>query len=114
MGTYNWQDISDQLIRLLRLATPAVGMKWIRTKEELEVIPKVRIHDKSETYSVFKTYIEDEHAGTPEELLDELRGFCFMWAENYNFHEVKEFRSMNWAKGKRRTLVPERASQGGC
>ena len=46
-------------------------------------------------------------------LLDELRGFCFMWAENYNFHEVKEFRSMNWAKGKRRTLVPERASQGG-
>ena len=75
--------------------------------------PKVRIHDKSETYSVFKTYIEDEHAGTPEELLDELRGFCFMWAENYNFHEVKEFRSMNWAKGKRRTLVPERASQGG-
>ena len=27
--------------------------------------PKVRIHDKSETYSVFKTYIEDEHAGTP-------------------------------------------------
>ena len=75
--------------------------------------PKVRIHDKSETYSVFKTYIEDEHAGTPEELLDELRGFCFMWAENYNFHEVKEFRCMNWAKGKRRTLVPERASQGG-
>ena len=48
-----------------------------------------------------------------EELLDELRGFCFMWAENYNFHEVKEFRCMNWAKGKRRTLVPERASQGG-
>ena len=46
-------------------------------------------------------------------LLDELRGFCFMWAENYNFHEVKEFRCMNWAKGKRRTLVPERASQGG-
>ena len=75
--------------------------------------PKVRIHDKNETYSVFKTYIEDEHAGTPEELLDELRGFCFMWAENYNFHEVKEFRCMNWAKGKRRTLVPERASQGG-
>ena len=75
--------------------------------------PKVRIHDKSETYSVFKTYIEDEHAGTPEELLDELRGFCFMWAENYNFHEVKEFRCMNWAKGNRRTLVPERASQGG-
>ena len=75
--------------------------------------PKVRIHDKSETYSVFKTYIEDEHAGTPEELLEELRGFCFMWGENYKFHEVKQFRSMNWAKGKRRTLVPERASQGG-
>lgn len=81
---------------------------WLSTR-----FPKVRIHDKSETYSVFKTYIEDEHAGTPEELLDELRGFCFMWAENYNFHEVKEFRCMNWAKGKRRTLVPERASQGG-
>ena len=59
------------------------------------------------------SYAGEISAQIAEELLDELRGFCFMWAENYNFHEVKEFRSMNWAKGKRRTLVPERASQGG-
>ena len=105
MEKYDWNDITGRLTRLLRPQTTPVGMKWVRTEEDLRAIPKVRIHDKSETYSVFKTYIEDEHAGTPEELLDELRGFCFMWAENYNFHEVKEFRCMNWAKGKRRTLV---------
>lgn len=78
---------------------------------------KVHIHDKGETYSVFKTYVEDEYDGTLEDLLIELRDFCLMWSENYKFHGIgessKEFRSWDWAKGKRTTLVPPRASQGG-
>ena len=30
-----------------------------------------------------------------------------MWAENYKFNEVKEFRCMKWAKGKSTTLLPQ-------
>ena len=78
---------------------------------------KERIRDKSQTYSVFKAYIEDEYDGPLEDLLVELRNFCLMWSENYKSHDVmtgsKEFRSWDWAKGKRTTLVPPRASQGG-
>jgi uncharacterized protein with ParB-like and HNH nuclease domain len=78
---------------------------------------KAHIHDKGETYSVFKIYVEDEYDGTLEDLLIELRDFCLMWSENYKFHGIgessKEFRSWDWAKGKRTTLVPPRASQGG-
>ncbi|MDO4502145.1 MAG: DUF262 domain-containing protein [Coriobacteriia bacterium] len=78
---------------------------------------KVHIHNKGETYSVFKTYVEDEYEGPIEDLLIELRDFCLMWSENYKSHDVmtgsKEFRSWDWAKGKRTTLVPPRFSQGG-
>lgn len=78
---------------------------------------KEHIRDKSQTYPVFKAYIEDEYDGTLEDLLIELRNFCLMWSENYKSHDImtgsKEFRSWNWAKGKRTTLVPPRASQGG-
>ena len=66
---------------------------------------------------MFKAYIEDEYDGPLEDLLVELRNFCLMWSENYKSHDVmtgsKEFRSWDWAKGKRTTLVPPRASQGG-
>lgn len=78
---------------------------------------KVHIHHKGETYSVFKSYVEDEYEGPLEDLLIELRDFCLMWSENYKDHDImtgsKEFRSWNWAKGKRTTLVPPRFSQGG-
>lgn len=46
MERKNWQHLSDSLTRLLRLSTPVVAVKWVRTEEELEAIPKVRIHDK--------------------------------------------------------------------
>ena len=46
MDTYDWGDITARLTKMLRLQTPPVGMKWIRTEEELYAIPKVRIHDK--------------------------------------------------------------------
>ena len=68
---------------------------------------QTRIHDKSQTYNAFKAYMTQEYQGTVEELLDELRAFCLMWAENYKFNEVKEFRCMKWAKGKSTTLLPQ-------
>lgn len=79
---------------------------------------KVHIHDKGETYHVFKMYIEDEYDGTLEDLLEELRDFCLMYSENYKTHDVmtgsKEFRSWDWAKGKRTTLAPRpMGGQGG-
>lgn len=78
---------------------------------------KVSSHDKGETYSVFKTYVESEYDGTLEDLLIELRDFCLMWSENYRDHDImtgsKEFRSWDWAKGKPTTLIPHRFSQGG-
>ena len=46
MEQYDWNDIITRLTKVLRLQTPPVGMKWIRTEEELHAIPKVRIHEK--------------------------------------------------------------------
>lgn len=67
---------------------------------------KKPIPDKNETYNVFKAYLEDEFQGTRDELLDEMRSFCLVWAENFKFNEAKFFRSQDWAKGKPTTLVP--------
>lgn len=44
--TYDWDKVAGQLVTLLRLATPPVGVKWLRSEEELQAIPKVRIHEK--------------------------------------------------------------------
>lgn len=46
MDTYDWGDLTARLTKMLRLQTPPVGMKWVRTEEELHAIPKVRVHDK--------------------------------------------------------------------
>ena len=46
MEKYDWNDITGRLTRLLRPQTTPVGMKWVRTEEDLRAIPKVRIHDK--------------------------------------------------------------------
>ena len=46
MGTYDWTQISADLKRYLHLMYTPVGMKWIATEEELNAIPKVRIHEK--------------------------------------------------------------------
>lgn len=46
MENYDWESIVERLTKLLRLQTPPVAMKWIKTEEELQSIPKVRIHKK--------------------------------------------------------------------
>lgn len=75
---------------------------------------KKRLHKKEETYNAFKQYMTTEYKGTVEELLDELRSFCLMWAENFKFNEAKVFRSMDWAKnGKRKNLLPGWGHQSG-
>lgn len=46
MSTYDWKEITARLDRYVHLMRTPVGMKWIRTEEELQAIPKVRIHEK--------------------------------------------------------------------
>ena len=46
MEGYDWKQITGRLTELLRIQATPVGIKWVRTEEELRAIPKVRIHDK--------------------------------------------------------------------
>lgn len=62
----------------------------------------------SEAFEDFKQYLDHEFDGTAEELMDELLSFCSVWAENYRYHAVKKFRSRDWAKIGRKTLVSGR------
>jgi len=43
---YNWEDIISRLNQMLRIRLVPVGLKWVKTEEELKAIPKVRIHEK--------------------------------------------------------------------
>ena len=72
------------------------------------------ISDKSRTYYYFKRYMETEYDGTVEELLDELRSFCYMWAENYKFNEGRNHCSrFAWAKKGRPLTIAERQVAAG-
>ncbi len=66
------------------------------------------ISDRSRTYHYFKLYMETEYDGTFEEVLDEMRSFCYLWAANYECIGGRTHCSkFDWAKnGKRKTLVP--------
>lgn len=67
-----------------------------------------RAKSDSETFSVFRRYCEYEYDGNTEDLLGELFNFCMVWAENFRYHAVKKYRSANWAKLGRKTLVSDR------
>ncbi len=56
----------------------------------------------------FKQFVQNEYDGTKEDLMDEMLSFCKVWAENYRYHAVKSFRSTDWAKVGRKTLVSGR------
>lgn len=62
----------------------------------------------AEAFDDFKQYFQNEYGGSVEDLLEELRSFCMVWAENYRYHAVKKFRSTDWAKLGRKTLVSGR------
>ena len=46
MENQNWKALADEITSLMRLSKPPVAMKWVKSEEELQSIPKVRIHDK--------------------------------------------------------------------
>ncbi|WP_165062528.1 DUF262 domain-containing protein [Adlercreutzia sp. ZJ154] len=68
--------------------------------------PKAK--NDSESFNDFKQYFVNEYDGTSEDLMEELLSFCIVWAENYRYHAVKKYRSSNWAKIGRKTLVSDR------
>ncbi len=75
---------------------------------------KMCISDRSRTYYYFKRYMETEYTGTVEDLLDELRSFCYMWAENYKFNEGRMHCSkFAWAKKGRPLTIAERQVAAG-
>lgn len=41
-----WKEVTETLKKYLHLMYTPVGIKWVRTEEELMSIPKVRIHEK--------------------------------------------------------------------
>ena len=56
-------------------------------------LPGVHARSRDEVYSVFKHFIDEVYEGTTEEMLQDLRAFAKMYAENFKFNEVKKFRS---------------------
>lgn len=85
----------------LRMNTAVKAWTTVRCKA-------ARAKSDTETFNAFKRYAEDEYDGQIEDLMDELYGFCKVWAENYRYHAVKKFRSSNWAKLGHKTLVSDR------
>lgn len=62
----------------------------------------------AECFGDFRRYFANEYDGDSEALAAELLSFCKVWAENYRYHAVKKYRSSNWAKIGRKTLVSGR------
>ena len=66
------------------------------------------ISDRSRTFHYFKIYMNTIYDGTAEELLDELRSFCYLWAQNYKLNAGRAHCSkFDWAKrAQGNTLIP--------
>ncbi|MCI9129703.1 MAG: DUF262 domain-containing protein [Eggerthellaceae bacterium] len=62
----------------------------------------------AECFDDFKQYFLNEFDGSSEDLMEEIFSFCAVWAENYRYHAVKTFRSADWSKLGRKTLVSDR------
>lgn len=82
-------------------------------------LPGVHARSRDEVYSVFKHFIDEVYEGTTEEMLQDLRAFAKMYAENFKFNEVKRFRSEgsdtwhNEIRDEIKSKMPYRFSQGG-
>lgn len=71
--------------------------------------PKLKTSGKNEVYPAFKTYLEDMHQGTVEELLIGLSGFCKMFAARSQ--ATTTMRSLphdSWGDGKVRGIISEK------
>ncbi|MDO4183090.1 MAG: DUF262 domain-containing protein [Coriobacteriia bacterium] len=69
------------------------------------------ISDRTRTFHYFKIYMNALYDGTAEELLDELRSFCYLWSKNYELNSGRAHCSkFAWAKkSKGNTLIPPMA-----
>lgn len=65
--------------------------------------PRAHIHDSDEVYDVFKSYVLDAYDGKLEDLLEELRGFCEMFASSTDGGIKDGAGTIDWAKGRART-----------
>ena len=61
MKQEEWIQLVDQLKNYVRLSNPPVGMKWLRSREELEAIPKVRTHAKHQPPCVIVSHAVQFH-----------------------------------------------------
>lgn len=82
-------------------------------------VPDVRAHKRDQVYDVFKHYMQDKYEGSIEDLLTDLRSFAQMYAENFKFNEVKDFRTKDSSAYRNKvhadmvSKMPHRFSQGG-
>lgn len=68
--------------------------------------PNLKIQNKSEIYSAFKTYVRENPDIQLEDLLRNLNGFCREFASNLDSIEAKKH--IDWVRGKLIGLVSER------
>lgn len=71
--------------------------------------PQLRVGGKDDVYGAFKTYLEDVHKGTLEELLRGLKGFCETFAaksQSTGTSRAKEHAA--WANGKVEGIISEK------
>ena len=85
----------------LRMNNAILG--WLSVRS-----PKNRAHRDKQAFRVFRQYFEQHYDGSVEALLAELHSFCLVWAENYRYHAVKNYRSADWASIGKKTLVSDR------
>lgn len=97
-----WEPIEDLFgddPGSLRLNNAILGWLTVRFR-------RIRAKGDKEAYHVFRRYMQEEFSGTIEALMGELYNFCTVWAENYRYHPIKQYKSAtNWSTLGPKTLV---------
>ncbi len=97
-----WEPIEDLFgddPGSLRLNNAILGWLTVRFR-------RIRAKGDKEAYHVFRRYMQEEFTGTIEALMGELYNFCTVWAENYRYHPIKQYKSAtNWSTLGPKTLV---------
>ncbi len=97
-----WEPIEDLFgddPGSLRLNNAILGWLTVRFR-------RIRAKGDKEAYHVFRRYMQEEFSGTIEVLMGELYNFCTVWAENYRYHPIKQYKSAtNWSTLGPKTLV---------
>ena len=71
--------------------------------------PKLKANGKDDVYPAFKTYLEDMHEGTLEELLIGLSGFCRTFAARSQASSAsRNLAHDSWGDGKVRGIISEK------